>query len=83
MKFQDPPKAGNCKYDHQSIAAELKANPGRWALVFENVFSSLSVSIKSGRLAAYRPAGSFEALSASRNGSTNKADIYVRYVGVQ
>ena len=79
MKFQDPPKTQRSKHPHYEIAAELRAHPNQWALVFENTNPTYQQHIKSGFLAAYRPAGSFESRSASKG--AGKFDIYARYVG--
>jgi hypothetical protein len=82
VKFQDPPpaKTGPHAGGWFQIAAELKARPGEWAIVRENVTSNISTYIRRGGSAAFVPAGSFEA-TARRNGTPGRVDIYARYVG--
>lgn len=58
------------------LANELRANPGRWALLGEQLARSAAYHIQQGRYAAFRPAGAFEARVRNTNGS--RADIYVR-----
>lgn len=65
---------------HVAIAAALRARPGEWALVAKNVGTTEAGNIKSAHRAAYRPAGSFEAVTRG-NGKPNRADIWARYVG--
>jgi hypothetical protein len=60
-----------------AAAGWLKANPGKWALVASGVHPTTGTAVKSGRLAAFRPHGAFEA--RLRNCRPNTADLYVRY----
>jgi hypothetical protein len=84
LKFQTPPPDGRTlppsrRGRHAAIAAELRAHPEEWALVMEDVASPSNMGIFKGRMVAYRPAGSFEAVIRTRsNGNYN---IYARYVG--
>jgi hypothetical protein len=77
--FVDAPPAPRNGAEHAAIAAALKANPGRWALILRGVNRSTAGNIKSGMIKAY-PRGEFEARS---NGTDAAADIYARYVGPQ
>lgn len=79
FKWQDPPAAAMRKGagKHAAIAAELRANPGRWALVLEG--NSNSHAINKGLIACYLPAGSFE--SVARRRADGKSDTYARYIG--
>ena len=89
IEWEDPPvsKAGRAdgrSHKHEEIAAELKANPGKWAKTFTGVSPSYTSNIKNGLLKAYLPVGTFEAVS--RNTYRNddgllRGDIYVRYIG--
>jgi len=68
--------------DWNAIAAELKANPGEWALVARNQWAAAAVRINDGLYAAFRPAGSFEA-TARRDDDLEKpkVNIWARYLG--
>jgi hypothetical protein len=73
----DPPTDGRGDrgdIPHELIAFKLRKQPGRWAKVIGSVNPSKVSEIRSGAFAAYRPAGTFEAVS--RRGS-----MWVRYVG--
>ena len=80
MKWEDPsvtPRRYNSS-KWRDEARILRANPGRWALLAEypdttSSARTLAWQIKSGRLAAFRPGGSFEA--TSRQGS-----VYARFL---
>jgi hypothetical protein len=74
----DPPpaektRAAGMSMQHEVIAAQLRAHPGRWAKLPDLNFGSAG-DIKYGRLAAYRPSGSFEAV-------IRRGAVYARHVG--
>lgn len=77
LTWEEPPANGRDRW--ASIAAELRAHPGRWAKVAEDEWPSAAGCIKRGKFAAFRPAGSFEA--AHRSVVGRKGDVYARYVG--
>lgn len=58
---------------HALIAAALKEQPGRWAMLPDFSIGNSAV-IRGGTVGVYRPAGSFE--SIIRDGA-----VYARYVG--
>lgn len=65
------------KHGWGEIAEELRANPGVWArvpTVPEGHTATYCVYVKSARLRAFAPAGSFEAVTRNKT-------MYVRYVG--
>jgi len=83
IRWQDPPPhyghLGQA-HEHQLIAATLKEHPQAWAVVAEGAgLQGLARQIKSGRISAYQPAGSFEAVTRSRAGVGHT--IFARYVG--
>ena len=86
IRFEPPPGfARNGKawsLDHSGIVATLRARPGEWAIVATysapGTASSMATSIKSGRLAVYRPGGSFEAITRKVDGEVR---VYARFVG--
>lgn len=68
--------------DWKLIADELRAHPGQWAVVAHDRGEAVATSIKRGAIAAFRPAGSFEARSRRQRFNEPKScDIYARYVG--
>jgi hypothetical protein len=64
------------------VADKLREHPGRWAVVLEDeafgYAAGMATQIKAGRLAAFRPSGSFEAQTRTVD---SKYACYARYVG--
>lgn len=69
-----PPRA------HVELAEALRARPGEWAIFSEDGAPANATHIKQGKRAAFRPAGSFDAVTRSHPGS-RRCVIYVRYIG--
>jgi hypothetical protein len=66
---------------YQAVADELRAQPGRWAVI--DIFlgpkrTALAAHIRRGAIVCFTPAGDFDAVSRQVYGSTV---IYARYVG--
>lgn len=84
VTWQDPPPGPSrgAGKNHVTISQELKANPGAWANI--GSYSTVSAAygaasrIRTGACVAYRPAGSFEAVSRTMN---NTYCVFARYVG--
>jgi hypothetical protein len=60
-------------------AAELRACPGKWALLCTKPVKpghQMALAIRKGGLKAFRPAGTFDAVC-------RKGKVYVRYLGEQ
>lgn len=92
VRWEDPPppargKGGGgpgvfrSRYD--SIAAELRANPGRWAVVdvvdtARERGGGLVTQITGGHLLCFKPAGDFEAVGRWRGAVLT---TYARYLG--
>jgi hypothetical protein len=89
MKWKDPParpitgKRGVWREE----AAELRASPGRWALLatfggagHNQNGRSMAANIRKGRYQAFRPQGHFEATSASAPAGPS-TEVYARYTG--
>jgi hypothetical protein len=82
MKWQEPPKRRGHAHPesvwYQAEAAELRANPERWALFTTRKSPvqarNVAARIRTGVLGAFRPAGTFEARARD-------CDVYARYVG--
>ena len=83
LTWEEPPVKGRNRNDWDAIAASLKANPNRWAVVAENVSASTGTHIRHGRLTAFAPEGAFEArVSGAKADNGGRAEkIYARYVG--
>ena len=85
IRFEEPPADSRSSGQYPSngeVVAALKARPGEWALIrtVSSVSSATSTAyqIRSARLSAFAPAGSFEAVSRTTNGEYR---VYARYVG--
>jgi hypothetical protein len=83
LTWEEPPVKGRNRNDWNTIAASLKANPNKWAVVAENVSASTGTHIRHGRLTAFAPEGTFEArVSGAKADNGGRAEkIYARYVG--
>ena len=60
------------------LADQLREEPGRWALLGQQIARATAHHIQTGRYASFRPAGTFQARVRNTNG--NRADVYVRAV---
>lgn len=87
IRWEDPPPHGNSKpkpaYKYQSVVDDLRANPGEWAVVLEDVTTGTAGAmvhrIKNG-WTCFLPGGAFEAVC--RNGErAGRSRVYARYVG--
>ncbi|MER6360074.1 hypothetical protein [Kitasatospora sp. NPDC001527] len=82
VEFLGPPPAAESK--HSRIAAALRARPGEWAVVQRATTiaraASAAQAIRSAKLAAYGPAGLFQAVSRTVDGEHR---VYARFVGDQ
>ena len=67
--------------DWVRVAEELKANPGVWYKVGENLPIIAGTNIKTARLRAFAPAGAFEASIRGRNETGRAQKVFARYVG--
>lgn len=82
INWQEPPsdgRIGNNKGKHIEFAEQLRANPGRWAVMGEDLSCSTTTMINRGIILGFAPAGAFEAVT--RGVVKNRGTIYVRYVG--
>lgn len=75
-----PGPAGQGWSRYAGLAEELRANPGRWALVAERTDGNhgLATHIRSGQMQCFTPTGDFDAASRCVDGITR---VYARYVG--
>lgn len=66
---------------YSAFAEALRSKPGEWAIVPGERFASMVSTIKNGTLSDFRPAGAFEATARDVDQVTQRATVYVRYVG--
>lgn len=89
LRWEDPPPSKNASNKSgrppisawNGVADELRAERGRWAVVYSGDKSTaLNVrkSVSEGRLACFRPIGDFEACLRSREGVHT---LYARFLG--
>lgn len=89
IRFEEPPlhrggnrNGGRENPKYRADAAALMSRPGEWAIVHaggrRSLADGLAYQIKSGKIAAYRPAGAFEAMARTVDGEYR---TYARYVG--
>jgi hypothetical protein len=88
IRWEDPPPRHRSvgRLDWSTVADELEGNPARWALVHEASIADPDVrtargiasGINTATLTAFRPAGTYEAVSRMIN---NRCFVYARYVG--
>lgn len=82
IRWEEPPPDRRGRQqpaiDHGSVATELRERAGEWACVAIAVQSGMATAIETGRIAAYRPRGSFEARRRVVDGLPL---IYARFVG--
>lgn len=90
--FTDPPKkhpspkpyGTPASHPWAEIAEQLRARPGEWALCLRDVAVS-PANIKRGKIAAFRPAGTFDVRTVQRHGFDERGrpliDLYIRYNG--
>ena len=72
MRWEEPPEGAGVpgfKVKYREEAAQLRANPGRWALLAEGLPPrqgySLADNIRRGMYTAFKPQGSFEARASA------------------
>lgn len=86
IRWEDPPPKSHVPAvrDWSAVIAELRANPGAWALVHvvpkeqDRLIRLLRTQIAEGALLAFRPKGSFEAAGRVVGDETR---LYARWVG--
>lgn len=76
------PGTGKGRTMHSLVAAQLRYRPGQWARIAVHSTASraagCAASIRSGKLRAYLPAGSYEAAARTEDGVHA---VFARYVG--
>lgn len=87
VRFEGPPPSPvggrwNAVCDYKTIASELRASPGEWGIVAEfdrrPPATAPSHRIRHGLNAAFRPSGTYKAVSRE---VADKHIVYAMYVG--
>lgn len=76
----DVTRFGRPSEEYQEIAHLLRQNPGRWLRIGPR-HMGFPGAVHRGRIAAFVPAGEFEATSCLAEGEGAQPMIYIRYVG--
>jgi hypothetical protein len=85
IRFEEPPLSARPPYSKRAStkdAALLMERPGEWAVIREPASRmaayAMAYQIRRGILAGFRPAGAFEAMGRTVNGTYR---VYARYIG--
>ncbi|HEY9418207.1 MAG TPA: hypothetical protein VIQ30_25890 [Pseudonocardia sp.] len=84
IRWEDPPpeRRGGRRsngFPSELVSRDLRRHPGQWAVVDESPTRlNLASHIRGGMYPAFRPRGSFEAVSRTEGGVVR---TYARYVG--
>lgn len=85
LRWEEPPPAkrgavtSSSRFD--ALAEELRAQPGRWAVIYDGTtksFSGMAHHIRQGAIRCFAPAGDFD---ATYRASADGVRVYARYVG--
>jgi hypothetical protein len=81
-RWEDPPQRHQRSQppDWAEIAERLRANPGRWLLIFEGQRASLATALYLDHISAVRRADGFEVRTANNTRDYPRTcDTYLRY----
>lgn len=85
IRWEDPPPSRGGKLAatvHIDVAEKLRKRPGQWGVIAvystNRAASSAAQMIRSGRWAAYSPAGTYEAVARVVE---QESRVYARYIG--
>jgi hypothetical protein len=89
IEWKDPPPEDRpsnwaTRHARKAIAAELRQNPGDWAIVTRSTRSNgytVAQKIREGVAEHWRPAGAFEARYVVDTDDPLRGAVYVRFVG--
>jgi hypothetical protein len=84
LEWMEPTsEEGRRRTNWQKVANQLRQYPGRWARMPGTFSHSVPGFIQAGRMAAFRPAGTFEATmrGSSKDGERGRGRLYLRYIG--
>jgi len=78
--WEEPAEAANgVAGKWHAVAAELRANPGAWALMATDVAASCAYNWRKGKNSAFSTVGEWE--FTTRDVVSGKGKIYGRYIG--
>ena len=88
MKFENPApsrgRTGRAGIKYTDEAAELRSNPGEWAILDERPLerrtsaNALAFQIREGRYTAFRPRGQWDTTTRRVD---DKVRVYIRFTG--
>ncbi|MFJ5532382.1 hypothetical protein [Streptomyces sp. NPDC093261] len=83
LMYEDPPHARMPgSPDYEAMAAELRRNPGRWAVIklaeTQQSAATIAYAIRCGRYPAFRPAEQWDTRSRTVDGEFR---VYARFSG--
>lgn len=80
VTWEDPP-LGRGRYDWNQIAAQLRANPGQWAKVFEFDRTSVVNAVRQGSVRVLSPELGFEVKTRNNvRGPVRMCSMFMRWV---
>jgi hypothetical protein len=80
LEFIDPP-GRRTRYNWESIANQLRAQPNEWALIFQGDRVSVVNAIRQGGIGPVHPGIGFQVRTANNvRGEIRTCDLYMRYV---
>lgn len=79
-----PPPKSRHGYDWEVIAAELRARPGKWKLIYEGGKTTVANGIRQGHVNVLLPSDGFEVTTRNNRPATSEnpktCDLYLRYM---
>jgi hypothetical protein len=81
MKWEDPGLGKGNKRDWKGIAVSLRANPGEWAVIAEDINNSVGTTLRTGKYKNFRPVGDWEFVTRGTNANGRTEKLFGRYVG--
>lgn len=85
LVFRDPPPPKKVRRNWSDIAEQLKANPGRWALITSapkrTSIAMITTRIQRNTYGPFSPVGAFEAVSRESLDEPGRFEVFARYVG--
>jgi hypothetical protein len=84
IRRADPPQVERRDYHWAEVAKQLRASPGEWFVIHENLPSSVPGALAKGAMTEIRPQDGFEFRTAGNTrpaeGPRMTAELFARYV---
>ena len=85
LEFRDPPPPKKARRNWQKIADQLKANPGRWAVVASgprrSSVANIASRINRNEYGVFSPVGAYEAVVRESEKTPGRFEAYAQFVG--